>query len=115
VNHVSVRSNATWDANNTMRSDWNFDTIKTVSALGTFRGTINDLSLPPGMVAEDDESFDDIDGHDSIDTGAATKGSDPILVNGLGMNPGASHSTIIVKPPHSPGGGAIQSEETPGG
>jgi serine/threonine-protein kinase 24/25/MST4 len=98
-----------------MRSDWNFDTIKTVSALGTFRGTINDLSLPPGMVAEDDESFDDVDGQNSIDTGAATKGSDPILVNGLGMNPGASHSTIIVKPSHSPGSGAIQSEETPGG
>lgn len=115
VNHASVRSNATWDANNTMRSDWNFDTIKTISALGTFRGTINDLSLPPGMVAEDDESFEDVDGQESIDTGAATKGSDPILVNGLGMNPDASHSTIIVKPPHSPGGIALQSEETPGG
>ena len=97
-----------------MRSDWNFDTIKTVSALGTFRGTINDLSLPPGMVAEDDESFDGVDGQDSIDTDAATKGSDPISVNGLGMYPGASHSTIIVKPPNPPGG-AIQSEETPGG
>lgn len=98
-----------------MRSDWNFDTIKTISALGTFRGTINDLSLLPDMVVEDDESFDDVDGQDSIDTGAATKGSDPILVNGLGMNPDASHSTIIVKPPHLPGGIGPQSEEIPGG
>jgi len=98
-----------------MRSDWNFDTIKTISALGTFRGTINDLSLPPGMVAEDDESFDDVDGQDSIDTGAATKGSDPILTNGMGMNPDASHSTIIVKPPRSPGGTDLPCDETPGG
>jgi len=112
VNHASIRSNATWDANNTMRSDWNFDTIKTISALGTFRGTINDLSLPPGMVAEDDESFDDIDGQDSIDTGAATKGSDPILANGSGN---VSHSTMIVKPLHSPGGTALPCDETPGG
>jgi serine/threonine-protein kinase 24/25/MST4 len=97
-----------------MRSDWNFDTIKTTPALGTFRGTINDLSsLPSGMVAEEEESFDDLVGHDSIDTGAATKGSDPILANGLGMNPEASHSTVIIKPP-CPQETKFP-EETPGG
>lgn len=98
VNHPSVGSNATWDANETMRSDWNFDTIKTMSALGTFRGTINDLSMPPGMVMEgDDESLYD-DTQSSIDTGAATKGSDPIVPAAMGMNSEAAHSTVIIKP-----------------
>ncbi|PPQ77734.1 hypothetical protein CVT25_011169 [Psilocybe cyanescens] len=102
VNHNSFRANATWNANDTMRSDWNFDTVKTMSALGTFRGTINDLSMPPGMVAEDDdESLYDADGQESIDTGAATKGSDPIGSNPLGMNPDAAHSTVIIKTPLS--------------
>ncbi|KDR83741.1 hypothetical protein GALMADRAFT_55364 [Galerina marginata CBS 339.88] len=100
VNHASVRSTVTWDTNNTMKSDWNFDTVKTMSALGTFRGTVNDLSMPSGMVAEDDEeSVYDTDGQDSIDTGAATKGSDPLTPASLGMNSDASHSTVIIKPP----------------
>ncbi|KAF8974563.1 STE/STE20/YSK protein kinase [Flammula alnicola] len=115
VNHASVRSNATWDANNTMRSDWNFDTVRTISALGTFRGTINDLSLPPGMVAEDDESFDDVDGQDSIDTGAATKGSDPLIINGLGMILDAAHSTVVIKPPRMPENKDIEPDEAPAG
>ena len=110
VNHASVRSTATWDTNNTMRSDWNFDnTIRTMSALGSIRGAYNDLSMPPGMVAEDDEY--DSDNQDSIDTGAATKGSDPIP-NGIGMNHDASHSTVIIKPPRLP---EPATEETPPG
>ncbi|KAF8204975.1 STE/STE20/YSK protein kinase [Pholiota molesta] len=118
VNHASVRSNGTWDANNTMRSDWNFDTVRTISALGTFQGNINDLSLPVGMIAEDDESFDDIDGQDSIDTGAATKGSDP-LANSLGMsllgNSEASHSTVVIKAPRAPESKDPDAAEAPAG
>ncbi|KAF8913898.1 Ste20-like serine/threonine kinase [Gymnopilus junonius] len=98
VNHPSVRSNATWDANDTMRSDWNFDTIKTMSALGTFRGTVNELSMPPGMVMEDDEDSVYDDTQSSIDTGAATKGSDPIVPATIGVNDDAAHSTVIIKP-----------------
>jgi serine/threonine-protein kinase 24/25/MST4 len=101
-----------------MRSDWNFDTVRTISALGTFQGNINDLSLPVGMIAEDDESFDDIDGQDSIDTGAATKGSDP-LANSLGMsllgNSEASHSTVVIKAPRAPESKDPDAAEAPAG
>ncbi|KAF8165346.1 STE STE20 YSK protein kinase [Crassisporium funariophilum] len=115
VEHPTVKSHATWDTNNTMRSDWNFDTIKTVSALGSFRGTVNDLSLPPGMVAEDDDEYmDDSDTQESMDTGAATKGSDPIMHGGLGMNPDAAHSTVIIKPPRSPEGLSLGDDAPPG-
>ncbi|KAF9485356.1 Ste20-like serine/threonine kinase [Pholiota conissans] len=120
VNHASVRSNGTWDANNTMRSDWNFDTVRTISALGTFQGTVHDLSLPPGMIAEDDESFDDVDGQDSIDTAAATKGSEPLTSNGpgmdhLGMNVDASHSTVVIKTPRAPETKDVDAAESPAG
>ena len=82
-----------------MRSDWNFDTVKTMSALGTYRGTVNDL-LPSAMVFEENESFDDTEEHGSIDSENATRGSDPIL--GIGMNLDAAHSTVVIKPPRSP-------------
>ena len=79
-----------------MRSDWNFDTIKTMSAMGTFRGTIHELSMAPGMVEDEESVYDD--SQSSIDTGAATKGSDPISPAVIGMNSDAAHSTVIIKP-----------------
>jgi serine/threonine-protein kinase 24/25/MST4 len=78
-----------------MRSDWNFDTVKSMSALGTYSGTVNDL-LPSAMVSEDSEPFDEVNG--SIDSEVATNGSDPI-----GMNLDTAHSTVIIKTPSSPG------------
>ncbi|KAF8812435.1 STE/STE20/YSK protein kinase [Phlegmacium glaucopus] len=99
VAHASVRSHAAWDANNTMRSDWNFDTVKTMSALGTYQGTVNDL-LPSAMVAEDSEPFNDSEEDESIDSEGATRGSGPII--GIGMSSDAAHSTVIIKPPRSP-------------
>lgn len=81
--------------NDTVRSDWNFDTVKSMAALGTFRGSAKDLMMPPGMIPEESDDFDDTD--DSIDTGVATKGSDPILSNSQ-----ASHSTVIIKSPIPP-------------
>ena len=94
-----MRSHAAWDANNTMRSDWNFDTIKSMSALGTISGTVNDL-LPSAMVSEDNELFDDSEVNGSIDSKVATNGSDTNI--GIGMNLDAAHSTVIIKAPHSP-------------
>ncbi|KAJ7180086.1 kinase-like domain-containing protein [Mycena crocata] len=93
-----------WDTNGTMRSDWNFDTIKSVSAMGTFRSMAKDLAMPPGMeLDEDDESSDYEEGHASIDTGGATKGSDPIHIGaGIGMHSQGAHSTVIIRPPPSP-------------
>ncbi|KAJ7095384.1 Ste20-like serine/threonine kinase [Mycena belliarum] len=94
-----------WDTNGTMRSDWNFDTIKSVSAMGTFRSMAKDLVMPPGMeLDEDDEGSEYEEGHASVDTGGATKGSDPIHIGaGIGMNSQAAHSTVIIRPPPSPG------------
>ncbi|KAJ7700091.1 STE/STE20/YSK protein kinase [Mycena rosella] len=94
-----------WETNGTMRSDWNFDTVKSVSAMGTFRSMAKDLAMPPGMeLDEDDEGSDYEEGHASVDTGGATKGSDPIHIgSALGMNSQAAHSTVIIRPPLSPG------------
>jgi serine/threonine-protein kinase 24/25/MST4 len=94
-----------WETNGTMRSDWNFDTIKSVSAMGTFRSMAKDLAMPPGMeLDEGDEESDYDEGHASVDTGGATKGSDPIRIgSGIGMHSQAAHSTVIIRPPPSPG------------
>ena len=72
-----------------------------MSALGTYSGTVNDL-LPSAMVSEDNEPFDDGEVNGSIDSEAATNGSDPII--GIGMNSDTlTHSTVIIKTPSSPG------------
>ena len=64
--------------------------------MGTFRGTIHELSMAPGMVEDEESVYDDT--QSSIDTGAATKGSDPISPAVIGMNSDAAHSTVIIKP-----------------
>lgn len=95
----SVRNSvASWEGS--MRSDWNFDTIKTASAMGTFRGMAKDI-MPPGMVADEDEysengSMYEEETRPSIDTSLATKGSE---TTGIGMNLQAAHSTMVIKPP----------------
>ena len=99
VVHASVRSHAAWDANNTIRSDWSFDTVKSMSALGTYSGTVNDL-LPSAMVSQDNEPFDDSEVNGSIDSEGATNDSD--LITGIGMNLNAANS-IIINAPRSPG------------
>jgi serine/threonine-protein kinase 24/25/MST4 len=78
-----------------MRSEWNFDTVKSISAMGTFRGSAKDLLMPPGMIMEEADEY--ADDESTIDTGAATKGSDPLLSNSE-----ASHSTVIIKAPLPP-------------
>lgn len=84
-----------------MRSEWNFDTIKTVSALGSIRGTLHELSMPSGMVpeeTEEDDFSDDGFPQDTLDSSAATRGSDPIVPNGIDASKDGMHSTIIIKP-----------------
>ncbi|KAF9009043.1 kinase-like domain-containing protein [Cyathus striatus] len=81
----TVRNNMSWDANNTMRSEWNFDTMKT-SAMGTFRSMANEL---PARVdygySRKNETFDTTsDTSDSFDR--------------IGINPAAAMSTMIVNP-----------------
>ncbi|KAF5370106.1 hypothetical protein D9758_001049 [Tetrapyrgos nigripes] len=100
INQATVRSNMSWDTTGSMRSDWNFDTIKTSSVMGTFRSIAKDLPLasPTEEPEDDDEAFGFVD-RGSVDSAAATRGSDPIVEGGLGSNPGASHSTVIIKEP----------------
>ena len=52
---------------------------------------------------QDDEDFaiDGFEGEGSVDTGAATKGSEGPL-DGIGMNQMAAHSTVIIKVRRTP-------------
>ena len=98
-----MRNSMMWDNNATLRSDWNFDTIKSSAAMGTFRNMARDL-MPPGMeLQEGDEDATDESGDGSIDTAAATQGSEPPMAfSALGMNSQAAHSTVIIKPLQQP-------------
>jgi serine/threonine-protein kinase 24/25/MST4 len=93
MSQATVRNNMSWDANSSIRSDWNFDTIKTSSIMGTFRSMAKDLSSM-SEASEDEDSYSGLPG--TIDTGA-TRGSDP-----LSSNLDAAHSTVLIKPPSSP-------------
>ncbi|KAG6854785.1 hypothetical protein C0991_001212 [Blastosporella zonata] len=95
----TLRQSQTWD---TMRSDWNFDTVKSSSAMGTFRTMAKDLDMPLGMVPDEGDEASDEEFHGSIDTGGATKGSDPKVAGAIGMSAAAAHSTVIIKSPHPP-------------
>lgn len=80
-----------WDS---MRSDWNFDTIRsTPSAMGTFKSMARDL-VSSSEISEDGDAEES--GMSSIESGAATQGSDPN--GGIGMNAAANHSTVVIKP-----------------
>ncbi|KAH7914354.1 kinase-like domain-containing protein [Hygrophoropsis aurantiaca] len=95
---ATIRNTAMWEDNGTIRSDWNFDTIKSTSVMGTFRSVAKDL-----MPEMDDEDYIDDEPSvyeedaGSIETGAAVKGSDPLGSNGIGMNYQAAHSTMVIK------------------
>lgn len=83
-----------------MKSEWNFETIKSTPAMGSFRNMARDL-VPPDMIPDEDEVgslFATAEDGDSMDTSAATKGSD------LPPNPGnpnledpAGHSTVVIR------------------
>ncbi|KAH7929447.1 Pkinase-domain-containing protein [Leucogyrophana mollusca] len=95
---ATVRNNGTWEANGTIRSDWNFDTIKSTSVMGTFRSVAKDL-----MPEMDDEDYIDDEPSvyeedaGSVETDAAVKGSEPLGSGGIGMNFQAAHSTMVIK------------------
>lgn len=98
-----MRNSEMWENNGTIRSEWNFDTVHTSSAMGTFRSIAKDL-IPPGMEEDEDYVEDDASvvgegTHASIDTGVATKGSGPITSSGaIRSNMQAAHSTMIIRP-----------------
>ncbi|KAI0638209.1 Pkinase-domain-containing protein [Trametes polyzona] len=111
---ATVRNSGVWDG--TMRSEWDFNTIRSSSAMGSLRSMAKDI-MPPGM-EPDDDYYDDMlpeedesayDAQSSIDTAAATtKGSDVPLqpqvgLGGLGMNADAGHSTVVIRSYHPTG------------
>lgn len=92
---ATVRNSLAWDG--TMRSDWNFDTVRSASAMGTFRSMARDLQNSSYTIESEDEGSDN-EGEASVNTGGATKGSDPLVGAGLGLNSLAAHSTVVIKP-----------------
>ncbi|KAG2118745.1 kinase-like domain-containing protein [Suillus discolor] len=97
---ATIRGTAMWESNDTIRSDWNFDTVKSTSIMGTFSSVAKDLV--PDMDDEDmgDEErsiYEDDEG--SIETGGAINGSAPSGSGGIGINIGAAHSTVAIKTP----------------
>lgn len=96
---ATIRGTAMWESNDTIRSDWNFDTVKSTSIMGTFSSVAKDLM--PEMDDEDmgyEESSIYEDDEGSIETGGAVNGT-PIGSGGIGINSGATHSTVVIKTP----------------
>lgn len=97
-----------------MKSDWNFDTVKTISALGSIRGTLHELSLNPNVVAEEG-GFDDnvLRNTTEPDSSTSTNGSDQTAANDPGVNSDPVLSTVIIK--SSRIGQETANDETPSG
>lgn len=98
---ATANGRETWGANSTLRSGWSFDTVRT-DAMGTFRTNIQDL-----MGAGHGSRFGTIpDDEVSVYSSASVRGSGSEQsggANGIGINQGASHSTVVIKPlPGSP-------------
>ncbi|KIJ20021.1 hypothetical protein PAXINDRAFT_126405 [Paxillus involutus ATCC 200175] len=95
----TLKGTVNWETNSTIRSDWNFDTIKTTSVMGTFSSAARDL-LPEmddeDMVGDNSSIYDEDE--QSVDTGGAVKGSQQLAPGSLGMSQQA-HSTVMIKPP----------------
>lgn len=97
VYQPTVRGTINWENNDTIRSDWNFDTMKSTSVMGTFKSAAkdvvpeiegDDLTVGDQLVYEEDR--------ESFDTGGAVKGrtvTDPTAVR---LNSHVTHSTIRV-------------------
>ncbi|KIJ70564.1 hypothetical protein HYDPIDRAFT_77694 [Hydnomerulius pinastri MD-312] len=94
---ATVKGTMNWESNGTIRSDWNFDTIKTTSVMGTFSSAARDLlpEMDDEDMMEDPSIYEEDEA--SIDTGGAVKGSEPLGVSGIGMSQHAAHSTVVIK------------------
>lgn len=92
---ATVRQNMAWD--NTVRSEWNFDTARSAAAMGTFSSMVKDLEMPPGMI--EDETSSEFEDHGSLSTAGATNGSDSVVSSSIGLDPDVSHSTFIIHTP----------------
>ncbi|KAI0092662.1 Pkinase-domain-containing protein [Irpex rosettiformis] len=99
----SIRNTGVWDSS--VRSEWNFDTIKSTSAMGSYRSMARDF--PTHGTIPDEYEYPEDDGstyeiHESVQSDGATKGSDVPSGNGLLGNADASRSTVVIRPLASP-------------
>lgn len=85
-----------WDNNDTIRSDWNFDTIKSTSVMGTFSSAAKDLipETDDGDMSEEPSIYEE---DQSIDTGNAVNGDSALGSVGARINQHAAHSTIRIQ------------------
>lgn len=91
---------ASWDKG-TLKSEWNFETIRSTAAMGSFRSMAKDL-VRPGVIPDEDEEavslFGTAEDGDSVDTDAATKGSEiPSNPGGTGSEIQAQSNTVVVR------------------
>lgn len=109
----SVRNNSTWGGS--LRSDWDFDTLRSASVMGSFRSMARDLSAQ-GTIPDEDYYDDELvlEQSESINTDGATKGSDVPSMGALGIlsNSAASHSTVVIRSAAAPNAKDVPSLET---
>jgi serine/threonine-protein kinase 24/25/MST4 len=84
-----------------LKSEWNFETIRSTAAMGSFRSMAKDL-VRPGVIPDEDEEavslFGTAEDGDSLDTDAATKGSEiPPNPGGTGSEIQAQSNTVVVR------------------
>jgi serine/threonine-protein kinase 24/25/MST4 len=114
VQPSTLTSIASWD-NGTLRSEWNFETIRSTAAMGSFRNMARDL-VQPGVIPDEDEdvaSFGTAEDGDSLDTAAATEGSDiPLNPGGPGSEIQEQQATVVIRSQlGSPHGHVVPIEE----
>jgi len=85
-----------WDNNDTIRSDWNFDTVKSTSVMGTFSSAAKDLipEMDDGDMSEELSIYEE---DQSIDTGNAVYGGSAFGSVEARINQHAAHSTIRIQ------------------
>ena len=88
----------TWGANSTLKSEWLFDTVRS-AAMGTYRSTKQDIvggGVPGGRFGSDIKELSSWYASDNSVKGDGSEEYEQRLA-GIGMNPQASHSTVVIK------------------
>ncbi|KAG9317295.1 kinase-like domain-containing protein [Chiua virens] len=94
--YPTLKGTANWESNATIRSDWNFETIKSSSVMGTFSSAARDLlpDMDDEDIEEDPSAYDE---ERSLDTEGAVKGSEQLVSSGIATSYQGSHSTVVIK------------------
>ena len=87
----------TWGANSTLRSEWLFDTVRS-TAMGTYLSTKQDIigGVPGSQFGSDIKELSNWYASDNSVKGDGSEEHEQRHA-GIGMNPQASHSTVVIK------------------